>query len=129
MAKLNQLRGRPVYVDFVRTVAMIGVILLHASGRWVITGQELIQLNHFEFTNWAVVDVYQTLGVIGVPLFSMLTGALLLQPESKSLLAPSLRSAGSASVCLHYFGARHILPGIFWCKISNFLLEPSCRAY
>ncbi len=104
MAKLNQLRGRPVYVDLVRTVAMIGVILLHASGRWVITGQELTQLNHFEFTNWAVVDVYQTLGVIGVPLFSMLTGALLLQPEKQESLST-------------FFKKRWVrigLPTLFW---------------
>ncbi len=78
--KLNVIRGKPVYVGLIRTVAMLGVPLLHAAGRWTITPQEFTQLSAPNFITWAVVDIYQSLAVIGVPLFLMLTGALLLQP-------------------------------------------------
>ena len=82
MAKLNQLRGRAVNVDLIRTIAMVGVLLLHASGRYVITSQELNQMNPLEITRWCVVDIYQSVAVpLGVPLFLMLSGALLLQPS------------------------------------------------
>ena len=103
--KTNQLRGRPVYVDLIRTVAMVGVLLLHAAGRFTISSQEMSQLNPLETTRWAVVDVYQTLGVVGVPLFLMLTGALLLQPEKKD---------ESLGVFFRKRWARIGLPSLFW---------------
>ncbi len=82
MAKLNQLRGRAVNVDLIRTIAMFGVILLHAAGRFTITPIELSQLTPLDFTRWSIVDVYQSVAVpLGVPLFLMLSGALLLQPS------------------------------------------------
>jgi surface polysaccharide O-acyltransferase-like enzyme len=65
---------------------MVAVLLLHASGQWVITSQEMSQLNNLEIIRWSVVDVYQSVGVMGVPLFLMLTGALLLQPEKDESL-------------------------------------------
>ena len=106
MAKLNQLRGRSVNVDLVRTIAMIGVILLHAAGRFTITSQELSRLSSFELTNWGVVNIYQSVAVpLGVPLFLMLTGALLLQPAKCD---ESLRA---------FFKKRWVrigLPSIFW---------------
>lgn len=104
MDKLNQIRGRPVYVDLIRTVAMVGVILLHAAGRYTITSQEMMQMNPMQGTTWAVVDIYQTLGVIGVPLFLMLTGALLLQPEKNE----------SLKVFFKKRWARLGLPTLFW---------------
>ena len=108
MEKLNQLSGRAVYVDLIRTVAMVGVILLHAAGQWIITSQEMNQLNPLEITRWAVVDIYQTLGVIAVPLFLMLTGALLLQPEKKN---------ESLSVFFKKRWARIGLPFFFWAAV------------
>ncbi|PVX26041.1 MAG: hypothetical protein CW716_06835 [Candidatus Bathyarchaeum sp.] len=102
--KLNQIRGRPVYVDLIRTVAMIGVIMLHASGRWLITSQELSQMSHLEIVRWTVVDVYQSMSVLSVPLFLMLTGALLLQPKKQE----------SLSVFFKKRWARIGLPFIFW---------------
>ncbi len=94
MDKLNQIRGRAVYVDLIRTVAMVGVILLHASGRWTVTSQEMNQMNQLEFTSWGVVSIYQSFAVMGVPLFLMLTGALLLQPEKNDTLGVFLRNDG-----------------------------------
>jgi surface polysaccharide O-acyltransferase-like enzyme len=60
-------------VDVIRTIAILGVILLHAANDLTIQ-----QLNTFEIFRWCTVDVYQTIGRIGVPLFIMLSGALLL---------------------------------------------------
>ena len=96
MAKLDQLRGRPVNVDLIRTIAMVGVILLHASGRFLITSQQLNQMNPLEMTRWGVVDLYQSIAVpLGVPLFLMLSGALLLQPiKSDEPLSCFLRKGG-----------------------------------
>ena len=106
MAKLNQLRGRAVNVDLIRTIAMVGVLLLHASGRFSITPNELNQLTPVEFARWGVVDIYQSVAVpLGVPLFLMLSGALLLQPSKTD---ESLRV---------FFKKRWVrigLPSFFW---------------
>ncbi len=105
MENLNQIRGRAVNVDLIRTIAMIGVLLLHASGRYVVTIQELNQMNPSGITCWGVVDIYQSVAVpLGVPLFLMLTGALLLQPEKKDTL----------SVFFKKRWARIGLPSLFW---------------
>ncbi|MCW4035384.1 MAG: acyltransferase family protein [Candidatus Bathyarchaeota archaeon] len=84
--KLNKLGGRTVYVDLIRATAMVGVIMLHASGQWLMSSQEFSQLNMLDTVRWVVVDVYQSVSVISVPLFLMLTGALLLQSEKKESL-------------------------------------------
>jgi surface polysaccharide O-acyltransferase-like enzyme len=103
---LNRLRGRAVPVDLIRAVAIVGVILLHVAGRWTITSQELNQLNPLDVTSWVAVDVYQSLAVpIGVPLFLMLTGALLLQSGKTE----------SLSVFFKKRWARIGLPFFFWC--------------
>jgi surface polysaccharide O-acyltransferase-like enzyme len=102
--KLNQLRGRAVYVDLIRTMAIVGVILLHASGSWLITPQQMNEMNPLESVRWAVVDVYQSLARICVPLFIMLTGALLLQPGKND----------SLSVFFKKRWARIGLPLLFW---------------
>lgn len=73
---LSRERGLSVPVDLIRTVAIVGVILLHSAND--LTNQ---QMNWFEIYRWTTVDVYQSLGRMGVPLFIMLTGALLLQPS------------------------------------------------
>jgi surface polysaccharide O-acyltransferase-like enzyme len=85
--QLNQIRGRDFYVDFIRTAAIILVVFLHASGRWLITSQELHQLSLSEFVGWSIVDVYQSIGVIGAPLFVLVSGALLLQPGKTESLS------------------------------------------
>jgi surface polysaccharide O-acyltransferase-like enzyme len=70
-------------VDLIRTVAIVGVIVLHAT-KDATSFQPTAQ---FEVLRWWMVDVYQSLSRAGVPLFAMLTGALLLQPfkEGESL--------------------------------------------
>ncbi len=104
MEKINQLRGRAVNVDLIRTVAMMQVILLHAAGRFTITSQEINQMNPSDLACWGIVDIYQSLGVIAVPLFLMLTGALLLQPEKQESLGVFFKKRW----------ARIGLPSLFW---------------
>lgn len=104
MEKMNQLRGRSVNVDLIRTIAMVEVILLHAAGRWAITSQEINQMNPLEITHWGIVNIYQSIGAIAVPLFLMLTGALLLQPEKQESLGVFFKKRW----------ARIGLPSLFW---------------
>ena len=65
-------------VDVIRTVAITLVILLHAATR------EIIPINNIMSTSLAVrwwsTTVYNSIAEPCVPLFVMLTGALLLQP-------------------------------------------------
>jgi surface polysaccharide O-acyltransferase-like enzyme len=106
MENLNQIRGRPVNVDLIRTTAMFGVLLLHAAGRYAITSQELGQMSPLEFARWGIVDIYQSIAVpLGVPLFLMLTGALLLQPE---------KTNEPLGVFFKKRWARLGLPSLFW---------------
>ena len=105
MEKHNLLRGRSVDVNFIRTVAIIGVVLLHASGRYTITSQELSQMNPLQFAGWGMVDFYQSIAVtVGVPLFLMTTGALLLEPGKNESLKTFFRKRW----------VRIGLPLIFW---------------
>ena len=108
LENLTQLRSRTLPVNLIRTIAMIGVILLHSAGQWIITSREMSQLNPLEITRWAIVDFYQAIGVISVPLFLMLTGALLLQPEKQN---------ESLSVFFKKRWARIGLPFFFWAAV------------
>ncbi len=97
--KLNQIRERSIPVDLIRTIAIVGVILLHAANDLTIQ-----QMGQLEIVRWLSVDIYQSFGRIGVPLFVMLTGALLLQPSKNE----------SISVFFKKRWARIGLPFIFW---------------
>jgi surface polysaccharide O-acyltransferase-like enzyme len=87
---------------------MVGVILLHSAGQWIITSKEMDQLTPLGITSWGIVDFYQAIGVISVPLFLMLTGALLLQPEKQN---------ESLSVFFKKRWVRIGLPFFFWAVI------------
>lgn len=69
-------------MDLIRTVAIIGVIMLHSANE-AIAPQTMNQL---EIWRWWSVEIYHTLSRTGVPLFVMLTGALLLQPSKNETL-------------------------------------------
>ncbi|HUJ84051.1 MAG TPA: acyltransferase [Candidatus Acidoferrales bacterium] len=97
---MSKERGFSVPVDVIRTVAIVGVILLHAAND--LTSQ---QMNWFEIIRWNTVTVYQSIGRLGVPLFLLLTGALLLQPSK--LTEP-------IGVFFKKRVARIGLPFIFW---------------
>ncbi|MDR0461490.1 MAG: acyltransferase family protein [Nitrososphaerota archaeon] len=104
MANSFQFKLSDVHVDLIRTVAIIAVVLVHTAGRWPITSQELSQLNTVGVVSWTAVLIYQCFATLGVPLFLMLTGLLLLQPEKNEGLRV-------------FFKKRFIrlgLPLIFW---------------
>jgi len=66
-------------VDLIRFIAIIGIILVHTSGYpYPIPGPGI---STTDIVYWFTTDVYNTLGTVGVPLFVMLTGALLLDPN------------------------------------------------
>jgi len=96
---LNQLKARSVPVDLIRTIAIVGVILLHASNDLTIQ-----QMSILEIFRWTTVDFYQSIGRIGVPLFILLTGALLLQPSKNESLSAFFKKRWS----------RIGLPWLFW---------------
>jgi len=97
---LTQQGGFSAPVDLIRTVAIVGVILLHAAND--LTAQ---QMNWFEIIRWNTVDFYESIGRLGVPLFLMLTGALLLQPS---------KFGEPLGVFFRKRWARIGLPFIFW---------------
>jgi surface polysaccharide O-acyltransferase-like enzyme len=94
-----QQRSFSVPVDLIRTVAIIGVILLHATND--LTPDSMSQ---FEIYRWTAVDVYQSFARMSVPLFVMLTGALLLQPSKNESIRSFLKKRW----------ARIGLPFFFW---------------
>jgi len=68
----------PFSVDFVRTVAILMVIFVHASSfPYSIPGE----ITPLVMVNWFTSDIYGAIGYLGVPIFVMLSGALLLNPQ------------------------------------------------
>ncbi len=109
---MNQERWFNVPVDAIRTTAIMLVLLLHAANDLTIQ-----QLNLLEIFRWCTVDVYQCVGRLGVPLFLMLTGALLLKPSKVN---------EPISVFFKKRLARIGLPFIFWGAVFfawNFLVK------
>jgi len=65
-------------VDFIRTVAILMVIFVHSSSfPYSIPGA----ITNTVIINWFTSDIYGAIGYLGVPLFVMLSGALLLDPS------------------------------------------------
>jgi surface polysaccharide O-acyltransferase-like enzyme len=66
-------------VDITRTVAILLVVFVHCSG---FPYQFLnSQITTLDIANWFTCNIYAALGFLGVPLFIMLAGALMLTPE------------------------------------------------
>ncbi len=68
-------------VDLIRTLAIILVIMLHASIEPVVVSDFMSPQG---VAQWWAVNVYDSLSRVAVPLFVMLGGALLLQPSKAS---------------------------------------------
>jgi surface polysaccharide O-acyltransferase-like enzyme len=65
-------------VNLIRTIAILMVILVHASFfPYKIPGE----ITPTVMVNWFTADVFGAIGYLGVPLFVMLSGALLLNPS------------------------------------------------
>ena len=116
---LSQKSRLPISVDLIRTVSIVGVILLHASND--LTSQPMgLTMNSgamtLEIFRWSAVTIYQSVGRVGVPLFVMLSGVLLLQPGKTEDLGTFFKKRW----------ARIGLPFIFWGVIYflwDFLVE------
>lgn len=66
-------------VDKIRFIAIFLIILLHTSGYpYRFLSPETTTM---DIINWFTVNAYDVLGKVGVPLFVMLSGALLLNPD------------------------------------------------
>lgn len=97
---MNRERTLSVPVDLIRTVAIVAVIMLHATRDATSFQPEA----PFEIWRWWFVDAYQSVSRVGVPLFVMLSGTLLLQPSKNEPL----------SVFFKKRWVRIGLPFIFW---------------
>src|SRR4030066_429836 len=65
-------------VDLIRTVAIVLVIMVHAA----IEPHPVVQvMDQTEVVRWLTVTTYNSLAAVSVPLFVILSGALLLQPS------------------------------------------------
>jgi surface polysaccharide O-acyltransferase-like enzyme len=95
----KQERALTIPVDLIRTLAIIGVIFLHATN-----DLSPDQVTQMEVVRWLTVDVYQSIARMAVPLFVMLTGALLLQPSKNEGIGVFLKKRWS----------RIGLPLLFW---------------
>lgn len=67
--------SRLVWIDYIRVVATLSVILLHSSALL------LPQYNHVPQAHWLIADIYQSSVRMCVPLFFMISGYLLLEKE------------------------------------------------
>jgi surface polysaccharide O-acyltransferase-like enzyme len=66
-------------VDLIRCIAIVLIILVHTSGfPYQFYNANITSL---DIANWFTVNAFDAFGMIGVPLFVMLTGALLLTPD------------------------------------------------
>ncbi len=102
---MSQEKGFTVPVDLIRTLAIIGVIFLHATND--LTPNSMSQLEVFR---WVTVDVYQSVARMAVPLFVMLTGALLLQPsKNESLSAFFKKRWARIGVPFFFWGALYFV--------------------
>ena len=65
-------------VDTIRFIAIFLIIFLHSSGYpyKFLTSETTV----IDIVNWFTLNFYDTIGMFGLPLFVMLTGALLLNP-------------------------------------------------
>ena len=100
-------KKRIIYLDYLRAIAILGVLLNHISANWV--GAET--LNSF------IALFYNSLGKVAVPIFLMLTGILLL--NNKLPIKDFIKRRYP----------RVIIPFLFWIGLfivyRLFVLEPS----
>jgi len=91
--------------ELVRTVAIVLVIIVHASSFPYIINDPVTSTAQF---NWWTVNVYGAIGYLGVPLFVILSGVLLLDPA---------KADESLTVFFKKRFARIGIPMIFWTLI------------
>lgn len=95
------------WIDNLRAIACFFVVLLHVSGPWVQGGNEYAI--NYQSTDWAVITFFHALSRFCVPVFLMISGALLL---SRKVNYKTLYSDRLAKI---------LRPFIFW-TLSYLLL-------
>ena len=104
-----------ISVDVIRTVAIVLVIFLHATADLTVP-----QMDQFEIIRWTTNDVYQSIGRICVPLFVMLSGALLLRPEKHDTIGSFFKKRWARIGLPWIFWGAAYFAWIFWsCKILS----------
>lgn len=100
-------KKRIIYLDYLRVIAIFGVLLNHISANWTGVGS----------LNGSIAIVYNSLGRVGVPIFLMLTGILLL--NNKLPIKDFIKRRYP----------RVIIPFLFWIGLfilyKFFVLDPS----
>jgi len=74
-----KLSNRIVWIDLIKVIAIFSVILLHSAAS-IVTQMPKIDMNI-----WHIGNIYDSMSRMAVPLFFMVTGALLLQQKDESL--------------------------------------------
>ena len=68
---------RLFWIDFIRAVAIINVVLLHSAAFY------LYQYKTIPLSYWMIANIYDSYARIGVPLFFMISGYLLINKEEE----------------------------------------------
>lgn len=103
---------QPIPVDLIRTVAIVLVILLHASIE-PYPNVDLMTPQGVQI--WVASDIYDSIARVCIPLFVMLAGALLLQPSKadEPLGAFFRRRFARIGVSFLFWGAIYVLWGVY----------------
>ncbi|MFD0589545.1 acyltransferase [Paenibacillus sp. GCM10027627] len=72
-------RQRFIYIDLLRILSIVAVITLH------LTAALLTRTNDFSTTSWWVSNVFNSVCRFAVPVFFMISGAMILRTEVKSI--------------------------------------------
>lgn len=103
---VSKYKNRIIYLDYLRVLAILGVILNHISSYW----------DHTSVLNQNIALLYNAFGRIGVPVFLMLTGVLLL--NNKLPIKDFIKRRYP----------RVIIPFLFWMTLLigyNIFIKPS----
>ena len=91
---------RIYYMDYLRTIAIIGVLAIHAAAPYATMYQKI------DFSMWEAGIIYNSLSRWCVPIFFMISGALLLGKKEESLKEFFSRRANKI-----------LIPFVFWSVI------------
>jgi surface polysaccharide O-acyltransferase-like enzyme len=89
------------HVDLMRTTAIVLVILLHAANE---PHPIITQIGATEIWRWTTINIYTTIANMGVPLFVLISGALLLRPSKIEPMGAFFKKRLN----------RIVLPFVFW---------------
>lgn len=103
--------GRLVYMDWLRVLATIAVVTIHVSAGYV------SMLDASNVSRWMAGNFYDSFSRASVPIFVMISGALLLRGAKDSSIGEFLKKRAS----------KVIIPFIGWSAI--FYIYGACVGY